>query len=168
MITSDIVSYIKLERAKNTPDSVIKSNLIANGWTEKDISEAMAAIENPAASNMLTQASIAPTKAYRRKVLWTTFFVLLGIDILIIIWFKITYGTYGVFGLSPLAIVLRILFILLVSSLASHRSKLEDTQSKAVAKNIMNVLGTIVLVIVISAGILFVGCLFLFSGGKGL
>ncbi len=171
MITPDVISYIRIERAKNTPDSTIKSNLLANGWTEQDYAEAMAALANPALSQVPNRtATDAITKAYRNKVLWSTFFVLLVIDILLIGFFKIFYGTYGAFGLSPLSIILRILFILLVASLAARRSSIHDSQPKAVAKGVMNVIGSIIITIVVVFGIFFAGCLFLvMSGGlRGL
>ncbi len=41
MITQDLLNYIESEITKGTPQDIIKSNLLSNGWDEKDIAEGM-------------------------------------------------------------------------------------------------------------------------------
>lgn len=165
MITPEIISYIKTERAKGTPDSVIKSNLLANGWSENDIVEAISSLSVSAMSGVPKPLiSTSDLKEYRNKVKWTTFSVLIGIDILIILAFRLFSGIWGVFGISIYSILIRILVIYLIASFSAHSSSKEEKTSKAVGKSVMKVIGTILVVILVGAGIFFVGCLFLLSG----
>ncbi len=156
MITPEIISYIKAERAKNIPDSTIKSSLLSNGWSESDIAEAMSSITTsgtpqPLAGNM-------DIKEHRKKLLWTTFFVLIGFDAVIIL----IMGGRGLFGVSPLSIGLRILVIYLISSFATRGSKPGENTTKTVASSIARIIGTVLLAILIIVGLFFAYCLFAF------
>jgi hypothetical protein len=164
MITPEIISYIKAERAKNTPDPVIRSNLLANGWLDSNISEAMSsasALGVPGVPKPLV--SSADAKAHRRKVTKNTFITLLGIDILIIVAFKILYGTWGVYGISPTSAVVRVLVIYLIASFSAQGTSVQDSTPNAIGKRILKVFGTLLIVLLVGAGILFATCLFMFG-----
>lgn len=164
MITPAIVSYIETERAKNIPDSIIRSNLIANGWSDVDITESMSSIVSPNASKAFVTS--ADLKEHRKKLMWTTFFVLIGLDILIILGFKLLYGTWGIFGISPLSIVWRIFGIYLISAFSVRGSKPGENATKTVASSIAKIIGSILLAILIFVGLFFAYCLFAFKSSS--
>ncbi len=165
MITPEIISYIKAERAKNTPDSVIKSNLLANGWTESDIKEVM----SPVNLSGVPQPSVQTTdlKAHKNKVIWTTFFVLVIIDVLIIAWFQSVQGTWGLFGISPTSIIIRLIVIYLISAFSARGSSVEEKTYKTVGRTIFKVIAAIILTIIIGIGLFYLYCLFAF-GNRGV
>lgn len=166
MIKPEVISYIKIERAKGTSDSAIRSNLLNNGWTEKDIAEGMSSLSESSTSNVPGSLTILSTelKEYQNKVKWNTFGVLLVVDLLIILVIRLFYGIWGVFGISIYTILIRILVIYLIASFSSHSTSKEDKTSTAVGKSVMKVIGTTVVVILVGTGILFASCLFLFLG----
>ncbi len=45
MITQDLLNYIQGEIRKGTPQDIIKSNLLSNGWDEKDVAEGVLNIQ---------------------------------------------------------------------------------------------------------------------------
>ena len=162
MITPEIIAYVKLERSKNTSDSVIKSNLLANGWNESDIAEAMQSVSLSGVPK--PSVNFVDLKKHRDKVLWTTFFVLLIVDVLIIAWFMLVQGTWGIFGISPASIVIRLLVIYLFSAFVARGSSTEEKTSKAVGKTILKILGTLFMFVGIAVGLFFAFCFFAASG----
>ena len=163
MINPEIVSYIRTEKEKNAPDSLIRSNLLANGWTESDISEAIASLSMPAGSVSMTPSLNIDLKEYRKKIKWTTFFTLLGIDILIIAVFEILYGISGVFGLTLSSIIGRIVVIYLVAAFAAKGASPEEKRSKAIVKGIGRVVASMAMAVMIGVGILWITCIFIIS-----
>lgn len=149
MVTKEIFLYIQSERAKNTPDEVIKSSLIANGWSEKDVVAA------------LSQASLVQpvldAKAEKGKMLWTTFFSLLAVDLLLVLGIRFFYGRWGLFGISLISILVRVLVIYLISSFSVHGSTVGD---KNIVNSIFRVIATVIVVITIAVGIFFIYCLY--------
>ena len=131
---------------------MIRSNLTANGWSEADIAQVM--------SQGASQPFVADidSKEHRKKLLWTTFFVLIGLDAVVIL----IMGGQGLFGVSPLSIGLRILVIYLISSFATRGSKPGENTTKTVASSIARIIGTVLLAILIFVGLFFAYCLFTF------
>lgn len=182
MFTPEIVSYIKTERAKGTPDAAIKASLAANGWNEADITEATAQAALPTtdpnmpASQANNPASVpfVPTeagKAQAKKAMWTTFFTLIGADALIIILMKAFVGQYGVFGIGIVAVVVRLLVIYVYSYFTTRplpKAEKKYEPPRTLGQKILKGIGTAILFILIAAGIVFVGCLFLLGGASGL
>ncbi len=159
MIHPEIVSYIKIEKEKNTPESEIRSNLLANGWSEQDIAEAVQSL--PITKNI--QTSNPDLKKHEKEVKWRVFCTLLVLDLVVIVIFKLLYGTYGLFGISLLSIVLRVLVIFLVASFTARGSKPQKTKWKETGDVIVRIVGAIILVPVIAFIALFAFCVF--SGG---
>ena len=168
MITPDIVSYIKTERAKGTSDSLIHSNLLDNGWNERDIAEAVSALAtNPSlnpATMLKTQINNAELKKHRNKRTWITFAVLALIDFIIIMYM----GGNGLFGVSPLSILIRIVVIYGIASFASLGSGQKKTAAWTVVDSIARVIATLFIAWIIIVGLLFLYCLFAFNGHSGL
>ncbi len=162
MITPEIISYIKTERAKGTPDSLIASNLLANGWSESDIAEVMSSSSSlsDVSQPLMTDASL---KERKKKAVQTTFFLLFGLDILVILGFRLFYGTYGIFGISILSILLRVVVICFISSFATPRPLPGDKTSKTVGQTALNIIGRALLAILIAMSIFLGGCLFMMS-----
>jgi hypothetical protein len=44
MINKDLLTYMESEISKGTPKNVIQSNLLSNGWNEKDIAEGLSSV----------------------------------------------------------------------------------------------------------------------------
>ena len=158
MITPEIISYIKTEKAKNTPDAAIRANLLSNGWNGADISEALASLSVPGVPGAV-QISAAGLKKYQTNRIWLTFFILALIDFMIIMYL----GGNGLFGVSPVSIVVRIIVIYAISYFTAKGSKPEASTAKAVASSVARVLGAIALAFIIGIGILFAYCYFTLS-----
>jgi len=154
MITPEIFDYIKSERAKNTPDEEIKKKLTGNGWKDSDIAEAM----SPSA----VAVSKEELNKIKNKLLGQTFVILLGIDLLLIVLFKVFRGTYGLFGISPMSILVRIVVILLIALFSVQGSTKNPTPGK-ITLNIFRIIGTILVAILLALGIFFIYCLILVS-----
>ncbi len=165
MITPEIVAYITSERAKGTTEPIIKANLLANGWTEADIAEALAALASgskPGAPSAVY--SDAELRRYRLKKTWLTFAILVVADTVAII----LLGGQGLFGVSLTSIVARLVVIYIISYFTSKGSKPEKTMAKSVGTTVIRIVGAILLAFVIGIGLLFALCLFAFSGHSGL
>ncbi|MFH1455146.1 MAG: hypothetical protein ABIF22_02395 [bacterium] len=52
MINQDLLNYIENEIARGTPKNIIQSNLLSNGWNEKDIAEAFSNVALKNHSNL--------------------------------------------------------------------------------------------------------------------
>ncbi len=157
MSVPEITSYVASERAKNIPDTTIRANLLANGWADKDIAEAMAVKKAPE-NNQL--------KEYRNSLKWTIFFTLVVLDTIIVLGLKLYIGVYGLFGMGLLSTLLRLALIYGIAVFSSRDSSLEENKTKAVAHSVAKVFGTLVLFVVIGAGVAFAGCLFIVAGMK--
>jgi hypothetical protein len=156
MITPEVLTYIQTERAKGTPDAVIKSNLLANGWNDADITQALAPTGSAAAVPAITGPAL---DAYRKKVLWSTFMMLAVIDLIIILISKLFLGSWGLFGISPLAILSRLLTIYCIASFTAHGSTTAKTSSRSII--VKAIVSTLVIILII-AGTFFFLCLFMF------
>lgn len=164
MITKELFSYVESERARNIPDSAIKSSLAANGWSEKDIAEAMSTGNHLGIMSQST--SFVSVKEQNKNTIWITFLVLLGVDVLLISLFKLFSGTWGLFGLSPLSILARVLIIYLIASFTSRGSSTEGSAIARAFKMVLRVFAAVMVVIIIMIGALYVYCVFAFSNYK--
>ncbi len=163
MITPEIIAYIKAEKAKNTADDLIKTNLLDNGWHEQDIAEAMVALKTdptyaalPLVADPVTLANL---KKYRNKRTWITFTILAVTDIMIILYM----GGRGVFGISPLSIIMRIIVIYGIASFASIGSKEKKSTLHTTIDIIARSIASVAIAIMIIFGVLFLYCLFALS-----
>jgi hypothetical protein len=78
MITPEIISYIKTEREKNTPDSMIRYTLLENGWSSADISEAMSPSFDAANGSLLEESPWKKTRRILLKIL-LVFLIIFGL-----------------------------------------------------------------------------------------
>lgn len=159
MVTPELISYIDNERANNTPDTTIKSNLLANGWTEADIAEAMPSTLAWGTTQQAPASNI-DQKEHEKKLMWNTFFILVGLDVLTILLLKLSYGTYGIFGLSLPTIVVRLLIIYLISSFSVKGAPHGTSATKLAMRSIARIISSVVMFILIATGIIFAFCLF--------
>lgn len=155
-IPPEIVSYIESERSRGTSDTAIKSNLLANGWSDKEVADAMRSGTIPAIDTSV--------KKYRNGLTWNIFSALVALDALIIIVSHMVWGIYGIFGISLYSILIRLFVIYVVSLFAARGAKVETKKSKAVINGVARALSAVLMAVFIGAGVIFVGCLFIFSG----
>ena len=169
MITPEILSYIKNERAKGTPEPLIRSNLLDNGWHETDITEAVSSLtlnpnSIPATINPVASAEL---NQYRKKTRLIVFCVLTLIDIFYL--YSIGVLRLSTLSQAPASYIFTYLFINLciaygISYIATRNSKPKGNQFVEIGTIIAKIIGAIILTIVILIGIIFALCVF---GGLG-
>ena len=160
MIAPEIIAYIKTEQAKATSSQVIRANLLANGWSNADIDQALLYISKPESTQI--PLSEKELHAYRTKRSIITFFVLAVIDYLIILY----SGGRGLFGVTVFSVIVRIIVIALISVFSSKNARPEENMAKSIVGTIGKTIGAIILAFGIMFGIFFMYCLF--AGGRGL
>jgi hypothetical protein len=156
MITPEIISYIKTERAKNIPDATIKANLLANGWNEKDIAEAIA--------TPLTSAGQTPSKTgrpitselkrYQKKQKWITF---AGGMILYFLFNSSLLGSGGTS--SVILLIPGVLIMYLSAYIVTRGSEPQDKKWKEIAFIIIRIIGAEAITLLIAFAIAFAACL---------
>jgi hypothetical protein len=162
MITQDLITYIRLERAKGTTDAVIRTNLASQGWTPTDIEEGINFIGGKPASTVQTVTS-PDLKKYRRSRMWAIFIVVLVVN------FAIFGGTGALsegslLGGSGLLLIGYALIMLLASFVASNLLGTRATGAKDILYTAAGCIAAFVLTWVFSLGLFFFTCLF---GGLG-
>ncbi len=161
MITREIISYIKSEKEKNTPDTEIVSKLEANGWDRKDIQEAFASFVNPVGSDVpRPPLDSIELKKYRASKKWTIFVILIALSV--VYWGQVVFNTRD--GAAFLGLGIFIIPFLAVAYFAAYFSVQNtepfDEKWKEVVDTIARAIGAIVITAVLILGILFATCLF--------
>ncbi len=168
MITPEIIAYIKVERAKGTPDALIHSNLLDNGWHEQDITEAISALAvNPSADVVTISKSKIPSlevQQYRRKVKWITFFILAAVD-LFYLYYMGMFNRAVFYQGATTYIILSYSFISLciayaIAAIATRSSSPQKNAAQEVVTIFAKIVGSIILGIAILVGIIFAICMF--------
>lgn len=88
-----MITYIKIERAKQLSDKDIKAHLLAVGWSEADIDQALSAGMPTTEVNFL--------KAYRRKKMWKIFGFWAILLLAGLVWSFATSGSPEYWNFSP-------------------------------------------------------------------
>lgn len=161
MITPEIVLYIKNEREKQTPEATIRANLLANGWSEVDITEAFSSFTSTTPVPKPPVSTIELAK-FRRERKWTVFGITTAISLILL---GIPFFASGQIEIQ---IVLTFIPALAVFYFASHiatRSiSIPTSTGWAVLQLIGLVIGTFLISWVIALGIFFAFCLFSLAG----
>ena len=161
MITPEILSYIATEQGRGTAPEIIRSNLLANGWSENDINEAISSIPASSATNKSEVKEIYDDlRKHRNKRKWIIFGILILIDFIIIM----IMGGQGLFGISPISIVVRVLVIYGIASFSTVGSSPKQSKTMTVFDSIARTLAAFFLFVGISIGVLFLFCLFALGG----
>ncbi len=155
MLTPEIIAYIKSEREKKTPDSTIRSSLLANGWTDRDIDEGFSPKAKPTVEGK-------KTSGHKQKRVWITFAILAAMDFTLIMYMN----GQGVFGVSPISIIIRLVVIYGIASFAAIGSKEKPTTAQFVIDSIARTIAAIFIVFLIAIGIFFAYCFFAFNGTR--
>lgn len=172
MITPEIVSYIKAEKAKGTGDETIRANLLNNGWKQEDINEAMASLAGadgaPANhAEPITPEMIRALKQYRSKLRLVIFAAL---AIITIIFFIVNgYFSSGAdnIGGAIFFIILMLLVSYGIASIAVLGTSPRHNLALEIVGIIAKIIGAVVLLIVLLYGLLFLFCLLILSSGGG-
>ena len=173
MITPELLSYIRSEKAWGVSDEKIKAAVISQGWNAGDYEEATIELSKPPAEQKKMPVS-PEIKEYRRRMTWTVFGLLMIVPVVF------SFSMFGSAfsspsaswsGLAPTLIMYLVAIVLggyLSARFVASAVKPSDETWKEVLKVIgLTFLGYI-LFIFIGGVIFFVTCLFLVSTGGGL
>lgn len=152
MVTTEIISYIKTERARGVSDSTIKSTLSASGWSEKDISDAMVTLVAP----------MAGVKEYERKVKWIIFAVWIALYVLMIM--PLIFSILSSPPFLLVATVWAFLATYIASYVVAKGSEPNTKGIKEIMSFIMRIIGAGAFIFILTFPLLFVGCLFVLQG----
>ena len=168
MINSELLAYIRAERAKGTAEDVIRKNLIANGWTDIDVDQGLQASASFKADTIPTPqaGNDAILKKKKRELFWSAFITMVLFDAILIVMYKMFAGTYGLFGVTPVSVLVRLLVIFMISYFVANSTTESDKRS--IPMMILRILGGIVVGILVTVGFLCASCLALFSLGGAL
>ena len=115
MLSPEIIDYIKNERQRKTDDSVIKTNLISNGWKVSDVLEAFSSIDSDKV--LVSVLNDEEIKKDRTNKKWLIFCILLVIDFFLIMFFYLL-GDYSSRDFSIPLVILRLIIIYAISAFA--------------------------------------------------
>ena len=174
MITPDIISYIISKRALKTPDAEITKDLLSQGWSEADITEAMKAISNNSEIPKKPVGTIVTPelKKYRNDRKWLLFII--G-SLLLLFSLSMIFGDTNPFGGAGSLENLVFPIVLTIAELGviyfAAKSVANSMKPKNGALEFFNVIGHIVLMFLVSvmigSGVFFATCLIVFSVGNG-
>ncbi len=167
MITPEIIAYIKAEREKQTPDATIMANLTSNGWSKEDVGEAFRAFP-PGGNGAVPKPpiSIDELQKYRSHRRLMVFSI---IAVLILIVYVVLPELNGRGSYINSGTILILFLYILVAYGAAYIATKNSYPYKSTTQNVMDIIGSVIGTIVISAllafGIFFAVCLFGLGGG---
>ncbi|GEM_PF-6277065 len=173
MITPDLIQYIQAERAKNTPDDTLKTTLMASGWNEKDITEALATLAKVPATTAI--ADIAKNKSVLKKYQSKKRAIVFGGAIALQMLFVIPYffgqniqifSLFGTLWGFVLYLVLPVLATYISAYLVTKGAQPYNSMAKEVPDTIIRIFGTVAVSLFVAFALFFVGCwVIIFAGG---
>lgn len=166
MISPEIITYIKSEKAKNVSESIIKSNLISNGWTANDVEEAFASLSTPISTTSPISINIEHS-AYQKKIKFTIFIILSSLFFLSIITslftLKLNYSIQILF-----TSLVDILIAYVSAAIVSKGARPKDAKWKNVLDLIIRLIGASFIFIFIFLTIAFATCALIIGMGGNI
>ncbi|MEN9524112.1 MAG: hypothetical protein RL536_181 [Candidatus Parcubacteria bacterium] len=179
MVTPELIDYIKTERTKGVIDTIIKANLLSQGWSVADFDEAVALLQKETTSTAGNIPIPRPTgkiitpelKKYRwnrRLLVFAITLFLPMLYILVVYILSIANRSTSLSGLLA-STVWYILGGGLVSYISSYIITISMNPSSTKTKEFFNVslrvVGSIFIALFLALGIFFVSCIVLLSTG---
>lgn len=169
MITPELVTYIKNERAKGLADDTIKAALLSQGWTEADFREAVDTIMGIKVNTAQVSKGASPElKAYRRQKKWIIF--MLEMVCIFLYWFAVSINagadaTLRLFMNMSVFIVVPLLAAYLSAWIVSIGLSPRKTSAGEFWYTVGFTMIGLIVCTVIGGGLFFVTCIAFFALG---
>jgi hypothetical protein len=171
MINSDIIIYIRNERAKGISDAVIRASLASGGWNEADLAEAFAQASKAPLDKNVNKVVTPELAKYRKDRKWLIFTILMIVPFLyaIVLVINDLSNPYGGGIRNPGVLLLYFgPFILggyFGAVIVSKYMKPQNTRAKEFWYILGHIILGAILTLTLGGALCFATCIFVLSSG---